>query len=316
MRRPAMTEHAMPACLPLLCGSTPLHSFRNTRMTLATERTQVLIVGAGPAGSVAAALLRKQGREVLMLEREQFPRFSIGESLLPQSMEYIEEAGLLRDVVEAGLPVQERRDLRPRRAADASSISAKVLAGLGHHLPGAARRLRPSARRGRASAWAPTCASATRCWRSNSGAAPRVTVRAPEAGENVVEAGFMLDASGFARMLPRLLKLESAVRLPGARRDLHPRRGQHPGRYVRPQQDPDHHPSRARATCGTGRSRSPTAAARWAWSPRRSFLDRYRAPMSSACRPSSARTRACRACSRTRSGTYAGARDHRLRAPT
>ena len=71
-------------------------------MTLPTERTQVLIIGAGPAGSVAAAMLRKQGREVIILEREQFPRFSIGESLLPQSMEYIEAAGLLQDVVEAG----------------------------------------------------------------------------------------------------------------------------------------------------------------------------------------------------------------------
>ena len=66
------------------------------------ETTDVLIVGAGPAGSVAAGFLRQQGRRVLVLEREQFPRFSIGESLLPQSMEYIEAAGMLRDVVEAG----------------------------------------------------------------------------------------------------------------------------------------------------------------------------------------------------------------------
>ncbi|MQS10611.1 NAD(P)-binding protein, partial [Streptomyces sp. IF17] len=68
----------------------------------AVERTEILIIGAGPAGSVAAAMLRQQGRQVLMLERQQFPRFSIGESLLPQSMEYIEAAGLLQDVVEAG----------------------------------------------------------------------------------------------------------------------------------------------------------------------------------------------------------------------
>ncbi|HUC98295.1 MAG TPA: FAD-dependent monooxygenase, partial [Candidatus Polarisedimenticolaceae bacterium] len=57
---------------------------------------EVLIIGAGPAGSVAAALLRQQGRQVLVLEREQFPRFSIGESLLPQSMEYLERCGMLR----------------------------------------------------------------------------------------------------------------------------------------------------------------------------------------------------------------------------
>ena len=66
------------------------------------DTTDVLIVGAGPAGSVAAGFLRQQGRRVLVLEREQFPRFSIGESLLPQRMEYIQAAGMLRDVVEAG----------------------------------------------------------------------------------------------------------------------------------------------------------------------------------------------------------------------
>ena len=66
------------------------------------EATEVLIVGAGPAGAVAAALLRRQGRQVLVLEREQFPRFSIGESLLPQSMAYLEQAGMLQAVVAQG----------------------------------------------------------------------------------------------------------------------------------------------------------------------------------------------------------------------
>jgi len=53
------------------------------------KSVEILVIGAGPAGSVAAALLRQQGRQVLVLECEQFPRFSIGESLLPQSMEYL-----------------------------------------------------------------------------------------------------------------------------------------------------------------------------------------------------------------------------------
>src|SRR5471030_1716406 len=66
------------------------------------EAVEILVVGAGPAGSVAAALLRQQGRQVLVLEREQFPRFSIGESLLPQSMAYLEQAGMLQAVVEHG----------------------------------------------------------------------------------------------------------------------------------------------------------------------------------------------------------------------
>src|ERR1700759_5231701 len=69
-------------------------------MTL--ETTDVLIVGAGQVGSVAGGFLRQQGRSVLVLEREQFPRFSIGESLLPQSMEYIQAAGMLRDARQSG----------------------------------------------------------------------------------------------------------------------------------------------------------------------------------------------------------------------
>ena len=67
----------------------------------------ILIIGAGPAGSVAAALLRRQGRRVVVLEREQFPRFSIGESLLPQSMQYLEEAGMLRAVQEGGFQLKD-----------------------------------------------------------------------------------------------------------------------------------------------------------------------------------------------------------------
>ena len=43
----------------------------------------VTVIGAGPAGSVAAALINKMSHRVLVLERQHFPRFSIGESLLP-----------------------------------------------------------------------------------------------------------------------------------------------------------------------------------------------------------------------------------------
>lgn len=66
------------------------------------EKYDVFIIGAGPAGAVAAALLCQQGRKVLIIEREQFPRFSIGESLLPQSMEYLQQAKMLQAVIEAG----------------------------------------------------------------------------------------------------------------------------------------------------------------------------------------------------------------------
>ena len=43
----------------------------------------VAVIGAGPSGSVASALLNKQGFKVYVLEKQHFPRFVIGESLLP-----------------------------------------------------------------------------------------------------------------------------------------------------------------------------------------------------------------------------------------
>jgi flavin-dependent dehydrogenase len=57
--------------------------------------TDVLIIGAGPSGSVAAAYLHKEGLNVKVVEKSKFPRFVIGESLLPRCMDHFEEVGLL-----------------------------------------------------------------------------------------------------------------------------------------------------------------------------------------------------------------------------
>lgn len=65
------------------------------------ETIDVLVIGAGPAGCIAASLLNKQGFKVKIVEKEKFPRFVIGESLLPRVMDHLEEAGLL-DAVKAG----------------------------------------------------------------------------------------------------------------------------------------------------------------------------------------------------------------------
>jgi len=62
------------------------------------QKVDVLVIGAGPAGTVAASYLRNQGYHVMILEKEKFPRFQIGESLLPCCMQHLEEAGLLEAV--------------------------------------------------------------------------------------------------------------------------------------------------------------------------------------------------------------------------
>ena len=62
----------------------------------------IVVLGGGPAGSTAATLLARQGWEVLLLERERFPREHVGESLLPASIPILETLGVIEDVEAAG----------------------------------------------------------------------------------------------------------------------------------------------------------------------------------------------------------------------
>jgi len=60
-----------------------------------TQDCDVLIIGAGPAGSASAALLAEKGHRVIVLEREKFPRYHVGESLLPFTFEPLHRLGLV-----------------------------------------------------------------------------------------------------------------------------------------------------------------------------------------------------------------------------
>lgn len=177
------------------------------------EKAQVVITGAGPSGAVAAGLLRKAGREVLIIEKEAFPRFVIGESLLPHSMTFIEEAGMLQDVVEAGFQYKNGAsfcwngkitefDFRDKLSPGWGSTYQVQRSRFDKVLADAAERMGTTIRYGHA------------VTAVNFSVQPTLTVKAPDGEMYQIKADFVLDASGFSRLLPRLLNLERPSMLP------------------------------------------------------------------------------------------------------
>ncbi|WP_163834965.1 NAD(P)/FAD-dependent oxidoreductase [Spartinivicinus ruber] len=173
------------------------------------EAFDVIVIGAGPSGAVVSSLLKQQGLSVLVVEKTHFPRFSIGESLLPQSMTYLEAANLLQPVVEAGF--QYKNGAVFRRASQYTQFDFREKFSTGWGTTYQVKR----------AAFDKVLADAT----EQQGVQIKYgyTVTAVNFLNETVEVccvdeqgnsyhfygQFLADASGFGRVLPRLLDLET-----------------------------------------------------------------------------------------------------------
>lgn len=172
----------------------------------------VVIIGAGPSGTVAASLLVKAGLSVLILEKQFFPRFSIGESLLPQCMVFLEEAGLQNVLPKYALDnyFQFKNGAAFHKKGKNSSFNFTEKFSTG---PGTTYQVKRAA-------FDKLLADETQAkgvdirygHQVNNVAQLTPSVRLDVEDENQksyqVSAKFLLDASGFGRVLPRLLDLE------------------------------------------------------------------------------------------------------------
>lgn len=173
-----------------------------------TANPDVIVIGAGPSGAIASALLVQKGYSVLVLEREEFPRFSIGESLLPQCMAFVEEAGMLAAVRAGDFQFKNGAAFQHDGKYTDFTFTEKFSPG-----PGTTFQVQ-RARFDKILADEAARFGADIRYRHEitavdvSGKRPQVTYRTPEGEVCEANAKFLLDASGFGRTLPRLLDLE------------------------------------------------------------------------------------------------------------
>lgn len=78
-----------------MSAPSPKSSTHESPGSAADDARDVIVIGAGPAGTTAATLLARSGHDVLIIERDTFPRFSVGESLIPATYDTLDRLGMI-----------------------------------------------------------------------------------------------------------------------------------------------------------------------------------------------------------------------------
>lgn len=171
------------------------------------ENCDVLVIGGGPSGSVAACKLLKAGFSVTILEKLEFPRFVIGESLLPRCNEILEKNGLIDVIEEQGFMLkpgaifidenkqEELIDFRNNLGQKWGTSYQVKREEFDNVLLETAKKWGADVRHKY---------EVTAYDNDNN----KVTAIDENGEERVFKARFVLDASGYGRVLPKLLDLD------------------------------------------------------------------------------------------------------------
>ena len=83
---------------------------------LVANPPDVIVIGGGPSGATTATLVAQKGHRVVLLERERFPRYHIGESLIPETFWVLERLGMLPNFAAAASLKSTACSSSPNRA--------------------------------------------------------------------------------------------------------------------------------------------------------------------------------------------------------
>ncbi|HMG82847.1 MAG TPA: NAD(P)/FAD-dependent oxidoreductase [Ferruginibacter sp.] len=179
------------------------------------EKVDVLVIGAGPSGTVAASIVNKAGYKVKIVEKLLFPRFVIGESLLPRCMEALTEAGFVDAVKEKGF--QEKfgaKFVKDGKVCD-YFFADQFTPGWNWtwQVPRAEfdKTLADTVEK----MGVEVCYETTVTGIVFNGSDSVTTIEDKDGNKSEIEAKFIVDGSGYGRVIPRLFNLDKLSNLVG-----------------------------------------------------------------------------------------------------
>lgn len=177
------------------------------------KSSDVVVIGAGPAGIAAAMILHRAGHGVLVFERETFPRFVIGESLLPRCNDLLKEAGLFSAVEEQKYLVKRGALFLRDNERCSFDFDNQFTQGSTYTWQVPRDHFDQVLAQKAIQEGIPVFFN-HKVVDAQVGENPQISVRDSQGENHQISCRFIIDASGYGRVLPRLLSLDLPSNLP------------------------------------------------------------------------------------------------------